>query len=221
MSRRWVGAALVGAMILATLTVWHGLPERIPTHWNARGEVDGYSDRLFGAFLVPAVAFAVWALLPLLRKLDPRRENYERFDETFMVIVNSIVLFMGAMHAIILSAALGWRVDMTRVMLPLIGLLFVVLGNFMPRLRSNWWMGVRTPWTLESERVWRETHRLAGWTFVAGGLVGAMSALLPEPLRFPVGFAGLVLGGICPVLWSYVLWRRYRDDEPEERPAQG
>jgi uncharacterized membrane protein len=221
MSRRWVGAALVGAMIVATLAVWHGLPERIPTHWNLRGDVDGYSGRRFGAFLVPAIAFAVWALLPLLRRLDPRRENYERFEETFFLIVNSIVLFLGAMHAVILSAALGWRVDMNRVMLPLIGLMFVVLGNFLPRLRSNWWMGVRTPWTLENERVWRETHRLAGWTFVLGGAVAVLATALPAALRFPVGFTALMLGGIVPVVWSYVLWRRYRDEGPEGRPVEG
>jgi uncharacterized membrane protein len=211
-----VGAAIIVAMIIGTLVVWDGLPDRMPTHWNARGEVDGWSSRWFGAFLVPGIALAMWAFLPLLRKLDPRSENYERFEETFFLIVNSIVLFMGAMHAVILSAALGWIVDMSRVMLIMIGLMFIVLGNFLPRLRSNWWMGVRTPWTLENERVWRETHRLAGWTFVLGGAVAVLAVLLPAPLRFPIGFAGLMVGAILPVIWSYVLWRRYRTGEAHQ-----
>jgi uncharacterized membrane protein len=71
-------------------------------------------------------------------------------------------------------------------------------------------MGVRTPWTLENDRVWRETHRLAGWTFVVGGVVAVLATLLPAPLRFPIGFAGLMVGGLLPVVWSYVLWRRYK-----------
>jgi uncharacterized membrane protein len=101
-------------------------------------------------------------------------------------------------------------------MLIMIGLMFIVLGNFLPRLRSNWWMGVRTPWTLESERVWRETHRMAGWTFVAGGAVAVLAVLLPAPLRFPIGFAGLMGGGLLPVIWSYVLWRRYKKAEAHQ-----
>ena len=221
MRRRWVGAAIIGAMVLVTLIVWHGLPERIPTHWNARGEVNGYSSRPLGAFLVPSIALVIWLLLPLLRKLDPRNANYERFDETFFLIVNFMILFMALMHGLMLGAALGWGVDMSRATLALIGFLFIVLGNFLPRIRSNWWMGVRTPWTLENERVWKETHRLAGWTFVAGGTVSVLSMFLPAPLRFPVGFAALMCGGFVPVVWSYVLWRRYRDDEPVEGSAQG
>jgi uncharacterized membrane protein len=211
-----VGAAIIGAMIIGTLVVWHGLPERVPTHWNARGEVDGWSGRRFGAFFVPAIALAMWVLLPLLRKLDPRRANYELFEETYYLIVNCVVLFMGVMHAVMLSAALGWRVDMSRAMLIMIGLMFIVLGNFLPRLRSNWWMGVRTPWTLENDRVWRETHRLAGWTFVVGGVVAVLATLLPAPLRFPIGFAGLMVGGLLPVVWSYVLWRRYKTGEARQ-----
>jgi uncharacterized membrane protein len=205
-----VGGAIIVAMVLLSGAVWSELPDRIPTHWNFRGEVDGWSGRLSGAFSVPGIALAVWLLLPLLRRVDPRRANYERFNETFFVIVNSIVLFMAVMHTMMLGAALGLPIDMTRAVLALIGLVFVVLGNFLPRLRSNWWMGVRTPWTLENERVWRETHRLAGWTFVAGGALAVLSAFLPATVRTAVAFTGLISAGLLPVVWSYVLWRRYQ-----------
>ena len=166
-----------------------------------------------GAFMVPMIALGIWLLLPMLRRLDPRRANYERFHETFFVIVNCIVLFMAVVHTLMLGAALGVPIDMTRAMFGLIGLVFIVLGNFLPRLRSNWWMGVRTPWTLENDRVWRETHRLAGWTFVGGGLIALVSMLLPDPVRAPLAFTGLTLGGLLPVVWSYVLWRRYQREE--------
>lgn len=210
MNRRWVGGALVGLMVLLSLAVWSQLPDRIPTHWNLRGEVDGWSGRFTGAFMAPMIGLAVWLLLPALRRLDPRKANYERFRDTFFVIVNCVVLFIAAVHALMLGAALGLPIDMTRAVFGLIGLAFIVLGNFLPRIRSNWWMGVRTPWTLENERVWRETHRLAGWTFVGGGAMALLSMFLPEAIRGPVAFVGLIAAGFLPVVWSYVLWRRYQ-----------
>jgi uncharacterized membrane protein len=197
-------------MLVFTLAVWRDLPERVPTHWNFRGEVNGWSGRAFGAFFAPTLALLLWLGLPLLRLLDPRRQNYERFDATFFTLVNFIVLFTGAMHVMMMGNALGWPIDMGRAAFALIGVVFIVLGNLLPRVRSNWWMGVRTPWTLESERVWRETHRLAGWTFVGAGVIAIAATLLPAQLRGPVAFGALMVGGLLPAVWSYVLWRRYQ-----------
>lgn len=213
MTRRWFGGAIVGAMLLFTLAIWSLLPERIPTHWNLRGEVDGWSPRWPGALLIPGLSLGLWLLLPVLRKVDPRRAHYERFEETFFLLVNVIVLYMAVLHVLAMGAALGWDVDMSRAMMAMLGVTFMAIGNFLPRVRSNWWMGVRTPWTLDSEKVWRETHRLAGWTFVAGGAVAVIATLLPHPARMPLAFAGLVAAGTIPVVWSYVLWRRYGEDE--------
>jgi uncharacterized membrane protein len=210
MSRKWVGAVVIAGMVLFTLAVWRDLPERIPTHWNFRGELNDWSSRAFGAFFAPVLALLLWLGLPVLRRLDPRRQNYERFDATFITLVNCIVLFMGAMHVMMLGSALGWPIDMGRAAFTLIGVAFIVLGNFLPRVRSNWWMGVRTPWTLENERVWRETHRLAGWTFVGAGVIAIVAVALPAPLRGPVALGALMIGGLLPAAWSYVLWRRYQ-----------
>ena len=216
MSRRWVGAALVGVMVLATVALWGELPDRIPSHWNLSGEVDSWSSKWPGAFMAPGIALAVWLLLPFLRRLDPRRGNYERFEPTFHLMVNVIVGYLAVIHAMVLAASLGWVVDVSRVMLILIGLTFVAIGNVLPRVRSNWWMGIRTPWTLESERVWRETHRIAGRTFVAGGAVAVLaSLLLPPSVRAPIAFTALMVGGLLPVLWSYILWRRHGPEGSE------
>jgi uncharacterized membrane protein len=195
-------------MVLMTVAVWSWLPERIPTHWNVRGEVDGWSGRWPGAFLLPAAALAVWLLLPLLRRLDPRRANYERFDDTFWLVLNVVLLFMAVLHALTLGAAAGWVGDVTRWVIAMMGAVMVVLGNYLPRVRSNWWLGVRTPWTLESERVWRDTHRLAGRTFMAAGVVAVAAALLPATSRFWVAIGALMVGAFVPVVYSYVLWRR-------------
>lgn len=213
MSRRWLGPLLLVAMWAFALVVYPSLPARIPMHWGVAGGVDRWGAKWPSAFLMPLVGVGLWLLFPALRRLDPRRRHYDRFEETFWLLVNAMVAFMAVMEVATLGAALGWPMDMTRVVLILVGLVFVVLGNYLPRVRSNWWMGIRTPWTLESERVWRETHRLGGRTFVAGGLVTMVAALLPPLVRPWVALAGLLVGGFVPVVYSYVLWRREQAEE--------
>jgi uncharacterized membrane protein len=214
MTSRWIGPVVIGAMLVFSAVVYSSLPAEVPTHWNLRGEVDGWSSREWGAFFGPVMATALWLLLPLLRKVDPRRRNYDRFDATFWLIVNLMVVFLGAVHVLALGSALGWGIDMTRWVLVLLGLMFVGLGNYLPRLRSNWWMGVRTPWTLDSETVWRATHRVAGYTFVAGGLLAIVAALLPTDLAFIVAMIGMTGAALIPVVYSYVVYRRERGSHP-------
>jgi uncharacterized membrane protein len=207
-TKRWIAPALIGGMVLFTAVVYSRLPAELPTHWNIRGEVDGWSSRPVGALMLPVIALALWLLLPLLRRLDPRAEHYERFDATFWLLVNVLVMFMAAMHVIVLGSGLGWPVDVSRAVLVLVGLLFMALGNYLPRLRSNWWMGIRTPWTLESEEVWRSTHRLAGTTFVLGGVATVIAAVLPTPAAFPLAFVAMSVAALVPVVYSYVAYRR-------------
>lgn len=210
MTRRWIGAVVIAGMVVFTLVVYGSLPDRIPTHWNFRGEVDGWSGRLWGAWLMPLVATGVWLLMPVLRKVDPRRKNYERFDATFILVINILVVFMAALHVLSLGSALGWPVDVTRSLMVMLGLMFITLGNYLPRIRSNWWLGIRTPWTLESESVWRATHRLAGFTFVGGGIIMVMAALLPVELSFTVGIAAAMVATMVPVIYSFVAYQRER-----------
>lgn len=210
MTRRWLAPVVIGGMLLFTAIVYASLPEQVPTHWSVRGEVDGWSSRRWGAVMAPLLALGIWLILPALRRLDPRRRNYDRFDGTFWLVVNVIVLFLGVVHVISLGTALGWDFNGTRVMLASLGLVFIGLGNYLPRLRSNWWMGIRTPWTLESEAVWRATHRLAGYTFVVGGVVALVALLLPEPWAFGVAVTAMAAAGLVPAFYSYVAYRRER-----------
>jgi uncharacterized membrane protein len=210
MTKRWVAPALIGGMLLFTAVVYSSLPEQVPTHWNIHGEVDGWSSRTWGALLAPTIALGLWLLLPVLRRIDPRRAHYERFDATFWLLLNVIVMFMAAMHVLSLGAALGWPVDVTRGVLVIIGLLFAGLGNYLPRLRSNWWMGIRTPWTLDSEAVWRATHRLAGITFVTAGLITVVAAVLPTDQAFKIAMVSLAVGAFIPAAYSYFAYRAER-----------
>jgi uncharacterized membrane protein len=211
MSRKWLGPVLILLAFIGTAVVYPDLPAQVPTHWNWRGEVDDTAAKFPGAFTGPLILAGIWVLLPLLRRIDPRRRNYERFDETFWVVLNVLALGLVLLQAAVLGAALGAPFEMGRLVLGGVGILFLALGNYLPRLRSNWWMGIRTPWTLESEEVWRRTHRLGGRTFVLGGLACVLGALvLPVAVAGALGLAALMFAAIVPVVYSYVIWRQER-----------
>jgi uncharacterized membrane protein len=214
MSRKWIGPVLIVIAAVAVALIYGRLPEQVPTHWNFQGEVDDYGPRFPSAFFGPLVSAGLWILLPVLRRVDPRRRNYERFDDTFWLLLNVLTIGMLYLHGLTLAVALGYDVNVSRGMLFGLGLLFAGLGNYLPRLRSNWWMGIRTPWTLESEEVWRRTHRLGGRTFVVGGLLCMIAAMLPWRVAPWVAMAGLVLAGLVPVIYSYVIWRQERQQLP-------
>lgn len=199
---------VAAGMWVFALAVYARLPERVPSHWNLRGEVDGWLPRMAGAFLMPAIATAVVVLRGSVRRVDPRADNVDRFAGDWRLILNLVTLFMAVMHVATLGHALGWPVDVPRVSVAGVGLLFVGVGNYLPRTRSNWFMGIRTPWTMDSERVWRATHRVGGRVFVIAGLALAVSALLPTDARAVVLAAAVASVVVIPLVYSYVAWRR-------------
>lgn len=221
MTRKWIGPVLIVLALVGTLFVFGRLPEEVPTHWNWQGEVDDTTPKWPGAFLAPLIAAGLWVLLPVLRRVDPRRRNYERFDETFWLLLNLLTVGMLLLHVATLAASLGAEFDMTRAVFGAVGFLFAALGNYLPRLRSNWWMGIRTPWTLESEEVWRLTHRLGGRTFVLGGIACMLGALLlPRAAAAIVAAAALTAAGLTPVIYSFLVYRRLKREEAgPARPA--
>ena len=208
MRSRWLGPAVVAAMWAFAAAVYTRLPQRVPSHWNLRGEVDGWMDKPWGALAQPAIATGILALLWLIPRIDPRRANVEHFAEDRRLIINLVVCFLAVVQVATLGQALGWPVEVDRVLTASVGLLFVGLGNYLPRIRSNWFIGIRTPWTMDNERVWRATHRVGGRAFVAAGMLMVLAALLgPRARTWAIG-AAIVIGGVVPLVYSYVAYRR-------------
>jgi len=211
MSKRWVSPLVIAAMAIFAAVVFPDLPDRIPTHFGVSGEPDDWMARWPGAFSFSGIALGLWLLLLGLRRIDPRRAHYERFDDTYWTILNVITLLLAATQAMSLGLGLGWPIDASRVLYVIMGLFFLILGNYLPRLKSNWWIGIRTPWTLDSERAWRDTHRVGGRTFVIGGLLVVLAALfLPRGVREWVGTPAIVFAVATPVVYSYFAYRRER-----------
>ena len=206
--RKWYPWLVVGLTLGFSAAMYPRLPDSMPTHWDVRGNIDGYTPRAWGAWLMPAILAVVALVLPRLPALDPRRANFEKFRGSYDLVVNAIITIVALLHVAMLGVGAGWPIAMARVTPLLIGALFVVVGNVMPRARPNWLFGIRTPWTLTNDRVWERTHRLAGLLFVFAGLLLGLSALLMPATVLPLIIGSVVVAAIVPVIYSYLLWRQ-------------
>lgn len=210
MRNRWLGFVVVLLVLAVGWWAYPHLPPRVPTHWNFRGEVDGYSSRFVATFVLPLVMLGLAAVFQVLPKIDPRGKNYAKFSDTYWLIVNGILIFFALIQALVLANGLGAPVSMGRIVPIGVGFLMMVIGNFLGRLRPNWFIGIRTPWTLSSDEVWTKTHRLGGRLFVVGGFLFMLSALLPGALSLPTVIILIVVLVLVPVLYSLYLWMRER-----------
>ena len=189
--------------ILAGLILWNQLPEQMPTHWNAAGEVDGWSSKPFAVFGLPLILVAAQWLCVLATTTDPKRQNHSEkiYHLVFWIMpVLSIVL-----HAVTYLTVLGVGVRMEMVMPIFMGLLFVIIGNYLPKCKQSYTIGIKIPWTLNNEENWNKTHRLAGWVWVIGGIAIMLTGFFGGFVAFFVITLVMVL---VPAIYSYLLHRK-------------
>jgi len=214
MRSRWFGLVIAAVAVAVSVWAYAQLPPTVATHWNLRGTPDGFSSRALAAVIMPAVILVMTGLFNVLPRLDPRRENYTKFIGTYWLIANAVLLFILIGHAMIIATGLGFAVKIDRLMPIGVGLLFIVLGNYLTRVEPNWFVGIRTPWTLSSDTVWRKTHRTGGWLMVVGGFVIAACAFLPHGAFLPLFIGAIVVVAVIPIVQSYILWKREKHDRP-------
>jgi len=215
-----VSALVVAAMAALSVWGWMVTPAdaQIPVHWSASGEVNRYGGRLEAFAMIPAVTVLVSLLLAFVPKIDPRGRNLAKSGPLLMTVWMGMLVLLFVSHvALVLSATGTIEPDgslVPRLILLAVSVFMVVLGNFLGKARPNWFVGVRTPWTLSSDRAWDITHRWAGRGFVMTGLGGGLAVLLmPVEIGLTVFFAllGVTVGGA--VILSYLAWRRDPDRE--------
>jgi uncharacterized membrane protein len=206
-TQRFLGWSIPVLVLIAAATalVYPELPATIPIHWNAAGQADGHGPRAT-IFLQPAIAALLALLWPMLPRVSPDKFRVEGFADTWwfsgMVVVGLLAYIQGVLLMVLTQGAL----DIGRALFAGIGIAFVLLGNVLGKVKRNFWLGVRTPWTLASDRVWYATHRLAGKTMVAGGLAVLAATLAGLPAY--VATAALLAGALAPVAFSLVYYKR-------------
>ena len=185
------------------------VPDRIAIHWNAAGVADGYGSKTFGLFGLPAIMLGAVIFVGVMLKLDPRSRNIDRSPQMKRAALWFIVVLSNAMDVMTILYAQGYRFNMTAVVFVLLGLGIAVIGNYLPKCKFNYSMGIRVPWALTDEENWRKTHRMAGPLWVAGGLLTSLSGLTGGMWLF---WTAMVLIGIVPAVYSFLLSRRAGKD---------
>ena len=204
--------------ILLTLSAWGlaawvypGLPDRVPTHWNIEGKVDGWGDKSWATFLMPGMMVIFLVLFAFLPALSPKHFEVDSFRSTYLYIMVLTTALFAYMNGIILLAT--WQelhegnkfLDIGRAMICGMFLFFALLGNVMGKVRKNFYIGIRVPWTLASDRVWNDTHRLAAWLMVAGGILGFLVVISGLPIVLAIG---VMIGTfLIPVVYSFVHYK--------------
>lgn len=210
--------SILGGMFLAAALTWPSAPERMPIHWNAAGEVDGYGDRIHALLLLPCLALAQYLVLRFLPLADPGRANYASFQRTYDSVRLTVLVLLTAIYGMLHASLRGQHVDVALVLPILLGGLFIVLGNSLGKLRPNWFIGIRTPWTLSSKAAWSRTHRVGGWLMVVLGLVVLAAAPFASRRGLPVLLVGGSLGiGLWSMAYSYWVWHH----DPLKVPPAG
>lgn len=205
--------ALAFATILLTLAstaaIYPWLGDQIPTHWNLQGQIDGQGPKSI-AFLMPSISVGLFVLLCSLPWLSPKQFAIDTFRETYAFIVLTVMVTLAYVHGLMLWAALAGGVDITRALLAGLLIMFGLLGRAMTNVRRNFWVGVRTPWTIASERVWNDTHRLAAKMFLFASIVGIVIVALPLSLpAVTISVVALILlAAVGPALYSLVLYKQ-------------
>lgn len=208
LKKEWYLIVLILATLVLGLLLYPQLPDKIPSHWNIQGEIDGWTGKTFGVYFFPLLNLGLYLLLLFLPRIDPRRNNYQRFSNAYRFIRIFLHLFLAALYVITLLVALGYPLKVDFLVKFGISLLFLLLGNYMGKIKHNYFVGIKTPWTLASEEVWIKTHRFAAPFWVIGGVLGMITSFLNGAVAGYILFGIIFLVVLLPAVYSYLLYRK-------------
>lgn len=211
-----ISLAAVGAMVALATLFYPSLPDPMPSHWNLAGEVDGWLPKPWGVWVFPLVGTAMWGLFALLPMISPKGFRLEPARRAYDIIWFVMICFMGGVQLAVFLQALGHGGPGIELVVPLMtGGLFVLVGNYLSKFPRNFFVGIRTPWTLASEEVWNRTHRVGGWIFMGAGVLIALSPFVH--FAMPLLVTAVIIAALVPVLYSYLLYRRLEGFNGEAR----
>lgn len=189
--------------MLVGLILWNRLPEQVPFHWNAEGEVDGWASRPVAVFVPSAAMLALQWLCLLVTSTDPKKQNHPQ--KVVHLVFWLIPLITVVLSSFVYATALGSNVRVEVLMPILLGLVFIAIGNYLPKCKQNYTIGIKIPWTLASEENWNRTHRLSGWVWVGGGIVMMLAGFFNA---FWVTMIVVAIMVLVPLIYSYILHRK-------------
>jgi uncharacterized membrane protein len=203
----YLGAAMVVVAVFAgVLVAYPHLPDTVPLHWDAHGQVNGWGPKWSLFLWGPGTMAGIVLMFSALPWLSPKKFEVDSFRATYLYIMMAVVAMLAYLNLLALGASLGMALDMSRAVMGGVGLLVALMGNVLGKVRRNFFIGVRTPWTIANEQVWNATHRFAAKTFFAGGLATLAFAILRAP--YWLSIAAVLTGVLAPVVYSLVFYKQ-------------
>jgi len=202
--------AILVAIIAVSIALYPSLPEQIPSHWNTAGQVDKYASKNFTVFFFPSLILFIYLLITFLPFIDPLKKNIEKSSEAYFYLKTVLVAFFALIYGYTLASGIAGAKNfpINLLILPTLGLMLIFIGFLLPKFKRNYFVGIRTPWTLESEEVWNITHKRAKKWFILAGLTVIMGAFIK------VGFLWFFIPMLAFLLWpvveSYLIFKKLK-----------
>ena len=203
--------AIIVVLYIFGFFIYPYLPERVPSHWNMAGEVDGYSSRIFHILFLPTLILLLYLLMSFAPILDPRPDSYKKFQNIFEGFRWLMVGFMVLLYIVTTLFALGYPLSIGKTMRFAIGLLLAFIGNYFGKIKHNYTFGIKTPWTLANEEVWNKTHWVSGPLWVITGLIWMLSIFIAEKLSFFICMSLLIIVSLYGIVYSYILFKKLQN----------
>lgn len=199
--------------LIISIIAYPKLPDQIPTHFNAQGVVDAYGSPLT-IFLMPGIMLGMCVMAELLKNMDPKKASYSVFSKHYYLFFFVMNMFFFLINLYIISYSLELvTFNVTNIVIVLMGILFIFVGNMMPKIKQNYFMGIKTPWTIANDQVWYDTHRFGGKVWFAMGIVLCICAFLPSGVMVPVILAIALIGAFAPMIYSYLSFKKVNKEE--------
>ncbi len=195
-----------------TLLFYDKLPSKMTVHWNINGRPDGYSKKEFGAFTLPLVNIIVLIIMVLLPKIDPLRKNFEEFKTDYSLFLAFFSAFMLFIHLLVLGINLGYAIPINQGIAFFLGLVLIATSRLLAKAKQNWFVGIRTPWTLSSKYVWNMTHLMGAKLFFTCGILTLTTALLLPDQAIVISSTAIVIATIILIFYSYLIFKQKRDE---------
>jgi uncharacterized membrane protein len=200
---------MILAATAAGAALWNRLPDPMASHWGPNDEVNGDVSRFWGVFLLPLITLGMMALFLVIPSIDPLKANIAQFRDVFNLFITLIVAFMLYLYALTLRWNLGFTdFGMSKALLPAMGILFFFIGYLLRKAKRNFFIGIRTPWTLSSDRVWDETHRLGSVLFMVSGVFAFLGSLFGGMTAFWFLFVPIIGSTLITLVYSYIVYQR-------------
>lgn len=193
--------------LIGTFIIYNQLPEQIPMHWNIRGEVDRY-DPKYMVLIIGALPLALAILKKVLPHIDPRKDNYKKHGPAYSKIVFFTTLFLILVNWSVIAISLGVAVNISLIVPLGVGVLFIIMGNYMPQFRHNYFVGIKTPWTLADEDNWKKTHYVGGYIFMIDGLLFIISGLIKSQIAITALLVITLISTGFLYVYSYMIYAK-------------